>query len=142
METEVIEFRWSREHGDCYGCGLPAAFTSSDAKMSPENLRCAVCAANDAADGCRIRRVDADPEPMIETDDAGLLTCPSCGGHAFKENGSHPCDWSFYDQDAEGKALVLSGDFEWYDGETDGFECEGCGFVGNLPDDWTTDYAG
>lgn len=80
--------------------------------------------------------------PMIGTDGAGLLTCPDCGGHAFKENGSHPCDWDYYDQNAGEKVLILHGEFEWYDGTTDGFECEGCGFVGDLPDDWTTDYAG
>lgn len=45
---------WSDEYGACYGCGAPAAYTSDENESSPENLRCSVCAAEDAANGARI----------------------------------------------------------------------------------------
>lgn len=87
------------------------------------------------------RRKEAG-RPKIIVDDHGLLTCPSCGGHSFKENGSHPCDWGFDHQDPEKKVLVLDGSFEWYDGEDEGYECEDCGLdFKDLPEGWDTEYA-
>lgn len=50
----TITFTWSDEHGKCYCCGKPAAYTSNDHNTSPENLRCAVCAAYDASHGSAI----------------------------------------------------------------------------------------
>jgi hypothetical protein len=61
--TEAVLFHWSTEHGTCYECGLPAAFYLPDAYgMDSEgptevNKRCAVCAANDAAEGERVARI-------------------------------------------------------------------------------------
>lgn len=63
--TEHIEFDWSTQWGRCYECGLPAAFYLPDAygvegePPQDKNLRCAVCAANAAADGETVRRIDA-----------------------------------------------------------------------------------
>ena len=63
--TERVVFHWTREWGDCYECGLPAAFFLPDAygvedeAPSRHNLRCAVCAANAAAEGERVARIDA-----------------------------------------------------------------------------------
>lgn len=52
--TETVTFEWSTEHGRCYECGRPAAYTSDEHQSSPENLRCSVCAALDASRGARI----------------------------------------------------------------------------------------
>lgn len=60
---------WSENHGQCYDCGLPAAFRVPDAygnawergkdeTLGPEHLRCAVCAANAAVMGERITRIE------------------------------------------------------------------------------------
>lgn len=82
------------------------------------------------------------PEPRVIPEVDGLLTCPDCGGQEFKENGSHPCDWGFNEQDADDKALVLHGGFEWYDGEFDSYECCGCGAqFDQLAPGWDTDYS-
>jgi hypothetical protein len=60
---EIIVFQWARKHGDCDDCGLPAAFKidlsafQQDAGF-PERQFCAVCAANAAADGERIERIE------------------------------------------------------------------------------------
>lgn len=54
-DTEVIVFHWSRHHGDCYDCGRPAAFTSVQVD-GPKH--CAVCAANAAAAGEEIMRIE------------------------------------------------------------------------------------
>lgn len=55
-----VKFQWSDEYGTCYECGLPAAFLVGDRKQSADSadLRCAVCAANAAADGELIARVE------------------------------------------------------------------------------------
>lgn len=39
-----VTFDWSPEHGECYDCGLPAAY-ALDGETDPEALRCSVCAA-------------------------------------------------------------------------------------------------
>lgn len=62
--AKVIVFQWNTDHGECYECGRPAAFMVVDAAAPrqydpsyPYNLRCALCAANNAADGETIRRI-------------------------------------------------------------------------------------
>lgn len=55
-KTEHVEFDWSTEHGECYECGLPAAF-SLTADMADTGKRCCVCAANAAAEGETIIRL-------------------------------------------------------------------------------------
>jgi hypothetical protein len=57
-----VEFYWSDAFGECYDCGRPAAFVSSEHNSDPENKRCAVCAANDASGGATIQRIDAITE--------------------------------------------------------------------------------
>lgn len=62
-DTELVTFHWSRLHGDCENCGLPAAFYVPDAygkgkPLTDTHKRCAVCAANDAVDGERVIRID------------------------------------------------------------------------------------
>jgi hypothetical protein len=71
-EKEKVTFAWSLEHGRCYDCGIPAAFYLPRAyvrKGDPEgptdfNKRCAICAANDAALGEQVRRIDAFDEEL------------------------------------------------------------------------------
>ncbi|WP_281783740.1 hypothetical protein [Sinimarinibacterium flocculans] len=53
-----VHFQWSDEHGECYDCGNPAAFYSSEHTTPPYNKRCSVCAANDAANGAIITRIE------------------------------------------------------------------------------------
>lgn len=53
----IVVFQWSAKHGDCEDCGLPAAFTSVSTPL--RNL-CAVCAANEAADGGEIMRIEEE----------------------------------------------------------------------------------
>jgi hypothetical protein len=49
---EIVVFQWRRNYGDCYDCGLPAAYAT-------ERLRlCCVCAAQAAAGGEKITRLD------------------------------------------------------------------------------------
>ena len=73
MKTEMIDndhvlvtFIWSTEDGHCYDCGLPAAFyapkrySHEPRDPSPQNKLCAVCAANEAAGGEMIRRIDEE----------------------------------------------------------------------------------
>lgn len=51
-------FAWNTEHGYCYECGLPAAFTVSPPEaVEDHHRRCAVCAANAAVDGETISRI-------------------------------------------------------------------------------------
>lgn len=71
---EVATFVWSNEHGHCYECGLPAAFYLPVAYLKEEpgatnegdegptewNKRCAVCAANAAAEGEAVKRIDEE----------------------------------------------------------------------------------
>jgi len=64
---EKVEFLWSTKHGGCYDCGLPAAFArdsqgglATGLDPSEGERLCSVCAANAAADGEPIRRIDAD----------------------------------------------------------------------------------
>ena len=59
--TELVDvhFMWSTEHGECYDCGLPAAFYR-DGVIAEHNKLCAVCAANDAAKGAEIHRIDGE----------------------------------------------------------------------------------
>lgn len=72
-EGEPVIFRWTRDYGDCYDCGLPAAFFlprayineertpgAPDQRPTETNKRCAVCAANDAANGETIARIDGE----------------------------------------------------------------------------------
>lgn len=58
-ELRIVVFQWSAKHGECLECGLPAAFRTAapDGVHSPDYL-CAVCAANRAADGERIERIE------------------------------------------------------------------------------------
>lgn len=56
-EVEIVIFQWSRNYGDCYDCGLPAAFAINNS-MEKHNKRCCVCAANAAVDGEKIYRID------------------------------------------------------------------------------------
>lgn len=59
-KLETIVFRWTRNHGDCYDCGKPAAFqTNLKIKL------CCLCAANCAADGEQITRID----PFFDDED-------------------------------------------------------------------------
>lgn len=70
-----ILFRWNPEHGHCTECGLPAAFWSptmygrynpdghdgcatADSVPKDDEKMCAVCAANQAAGGEEIRRIE------------------------------------------------------------------------------------
>lgn len=57
-----VVFHWDPRHGPCHDCDLPAAFRLGDA--SGEKL-CAVCAANHAADGQRIIRIDSGTAPDL-----------------------------------------------------------------------------
>lgn len=61
--TEPVLLHWSREHGDCIDCGLPAAFFAPDrfggwSDAHVRNIACAICAANWAAEGNVIRRIE------------------------------------------------------------------------------------
>lgn len=54
----IIVMQWSEEYGECYDCGLPAAYAVELYPSSPpedrnENL-CSVCAAHHAWQGERI----------------------------------------------------------------------------------------
>lgn len=68
---EVVTFVWSNEHGYCYDCGMPAHFFLPYAyipgditpgclgqKPNDTNKRCGVCAANAAAEGETVRRIE------------------------------------------------------------------------------------
>lgn len=55
-DIELVVFGWSNKHGHCDDCGLPAAF----AREPLASRLCAVCAANAAADGERIFRLDPE----------------------------------------------------------------------------------
>lgn len=65
-DTRVeVRFVWSTEQGPCYDCGLPAAFIADyyarkDRPPRPDDWEalCAVCAANAAANGHNVRRID------------------------------------------------------------------------------------
>lgn len=58
-QPEVVVFHWTRDNGECYDCGLPAAFfTDASGGRSLIGVKlCAVCAANHAADGETISRI-------------------------------------------------------------------------------------
>lgn len=88
-----------------------------------------------------VLRPAPEPKVLAEGND-GFLHCPKCDAVEIKENGSHPCDWSFNSQETVTKTLVLNGEFEWYDGNSSGFECAGCGLDGlSVPEGWLVEYA-
>lgn len=71
--TMVVHF-WSNANGWCSECGNPAAFflprayinetrtpNAPDQQTTDTNKRCAVCAANAAADGEIVRRIHEEP---------------------------------------------------------------------------------
>jgi hypothetical protein len=71
LPIQTVTFNWSTENGECYECGLPAAFKRSygqdresysdtqdrESYVAREEKLCAVCAANAAADGEEITRI-------------------------------------------------------------------------------------
>lgn len=61
-DLKTVTFNWSTEYGTCYDCGLPAAFCLTGMTYKDWDLdnlkRCAICAANDAANGESITRLD------------------------------------------------------------------------------------
>ena len=70
---EVVTFVWHSRHGHCYECGLPAAFKTGHYLEQPlphnipdEDKRCAVCAANHAADGETITRIENETHEQYE----------------------------------------------------------------------------
>jgi hypothetical protein len=75
-ETNVNLF-WRDSYGHCYDCGLPAAFILSSeytyqvnrserVEYRDTDKRCAICAANAAADGEYIQRIEDLPEGSQE----------------------------------------------------------------------------
>lgn len=62
MTLVDVHFQWEDRHGKCSECGLPAAFLVPDAygdrALDDHHKRCAVCAANDAAGGERVIRIE------------------------------------------------------------------------------------
>ena len=63
--VQAFTFLWSRNHGDCYDCGRPAAFRATEAygRQIEGPILCAVCAANYAADGELIERLAPEANP-------------------------------------------------------------------------------
>lgn len=67
-DGELVIFHWNADHGECYDCGLPAAF-KADLYRTPKRTderdvwenQCAVCAANAAANGHTIVRIHEEP---------------------------------------------------------------------------------
>lgn len=56
-----VTFRWSTDHGECESCGLPSAFHAIDQYGEGKHQRlCCVCAADLAADGWPIARIDGE----------------------------------------------------------------------------------
>lgn len=60
MALRTVTFQWDDRLGDCYECGRPAAFfaTYKGDIPTPETIRCSLCAANNAADGENIARIE------------------------------------------------------------------------------------
>lgn len=61
-DLAVVVFQWSTKHGPCHDCGLPAAYVQPNAygpksTAEPPKL-CAVCAADVAAGGAEILRIE------------------------------------------------------------------------------------
>lgn len=55
----TVIFQWVDQYGPCYECGRPAAFfVGKDDGPRPQTKRCAVCAANAAADGEFVQRIE------------------------------------------------------------------------------------
>ena len=55
-----VEFDWSDEHGDCFDCGLPAAYRIprfTHNTMPDTDIFCSICAAGYASRGFEIRRL-------------------------------------------------------------------------------------
>lgn len=60
-DLEIAVFQWSREYGECWDCGLPAAYAAGsppERDSIPERRLCCVCAAEAAAGGETIDRLD------------------------------------------------------------------------------------
>lgn len=55
--TETVVLQWSTEKGACSDCGLPAAFRRGQGPLRDDDKLCAICAANEAADGDVISRL-------------------------------------------------------------------------------------
>jgi len=53
-----VVFAWSEKYGQCYDCGLPAAYCIGDDYEDEAHLRCSICAAELAAGGDMIARLD------------------------------------------------------------------------------------
>ena len=74
-ELVIVTFAWSTRLGSCYECGLPAQFflprayineqrTPNAPDQAPDdtNKRCAICAANAAAEGEPVLRIEPEVE--------------------------------------------------------------------------------
>jgi hypothetical protein len=75
---KIVVFQWSDKYGACQECSAPAAFLSIDAygPDSTEQKLCAVCAANAAADGETIKRIEVEAEdgsPVVNPADRETL---------------------------------------------------------------------
>jgi hypothetical protein len=61
--VEVV-FKWSDKYGDCEDCGAPAAYVSdrygAPDPVAKDGRLCPVCAAEDAANGHAVVRLDDD----------------------------------------------------------------------------------
>jgi hypothetical protein len=57
-DLRIVVFQWSAKHGECHECGLPAAFIDRPYGDGEERRLCAVCAANSAAEGQAITRIE------------------------------------------------------------------------------------
>ena len=62
-----VEFDWSDEHGECYECGLPAAYALDYNFANEKNeaaLRCSVCAALAASEGAILTYLFAEDDEL------------------------------------------------------------------------------
>ena|SRR6266498_1577937 len=54
----IVIGSWRTDNGECYDCGLPAEFRFHYKSLGMSDNLCSVCAANHAADGETIERID------------------------------------------------------------------------------------
>lgn len=140
--TETVTFEWSREHGDCYDCGRPAAFTDGT------GIYCAVCAINHAVDGDPIQRIDSESVYVTtlteKTTDVTIhlvnrvWEC-ECGSQSFRYEESHPSTRELETNAEDG--LTFFSTFDWYEGDdSPGVVCDVCNGHVRVPPECTVDF--
>lgn len=91
-ELVHVEFDWSNEHGECYDCGLPAAYKLKHIGLDNHQdfVLCSVCAAYHASHGDEIVYLFDEEEPCYWIVNNAAEPAWCCNTHMYDGTGDFP----------------------------------------------------